>query len=55
MSRRGMGRIYRRGDTYWVQILNSPTLWSGSTISLSDSAPASDRFNLSLCEVLPSM
>ncbi len=43
------------GDTYWVQILNSPTLWSGSTISLSDSAPASDRFNLSLCEVLPSM
>ena len=43
------------GDTYWVQILNSPTLWSGSTISLSDSAPAADRFNLSLCEVLPAM
>jgi hypothetical protein len=43
------------GDTYWVQILNSPTLWSGSTISLSDSAPASDCFNLSLCEVLPAM
>ena len=24
------------GDTYWVQILNSPTLWSGSSVSLNE-------------------
>ena len=43
------------GDTYWVQMLNSPTPSTGSTVSLSDSAPASDRFNLSLCEILPAL
>jgi hypothetical protein len=43
------------GDTYWVQMLNSPTPSSGSSVSLSDSAPASDRFNLSLCEILPAL
>ena len=42
-------------DTYWVQMLNSPTQFSGSSVSLSDSAPASDRFNLSLCEILPAL
>jgi outer membrane biosynthesis protein TonB len=43
------------GDTYWVQMLNSPTPSTGSSVSLSDSAPASDRFNLSLCEILPAL
>jgi outer membrane biosynthesis protein TonB len=41
------------GDTYWVQMQNSPTAWSGTTVSISDAAPSADRFNLSLCEVLP--
>ena len=40
-------------DTYWVQMQNSPTAWSGTNVSINDSAPTSDRFNLSLCEVLP--
>ncbi len=43
------------GDTYWVQMLNSPTPSTGSSVSLSDSAPASDRFNLSICEILPAL
>ena len=43
------------GDTYWVQMLNSPTSSTGSSVSLSDSAPAADRFNLSLCEILPAL
>jgi outer membrane biosynthesis protein TonB len=41
------------GDTYWVQMQNSPTAWSGTTVTISDAAPSADRFNLSLCEVLP--
>jgi hypothetical protein len=40
-------------DTYWVQMQNSPTAWSGTNVTINDSAPTSDRFNLSLCEVLP--
>jgi hypothetical protein len=43
------------GDTYWVQMLNSPTPSTGSRVSISDSAPAADRFNLSLCEILPAL
>ena len=41
------------GDTYWVQMQNSPTPWSGTKVTINDAAPNSDRFNLSLCEVLP--
>jgi outer membrane biosynthesis protein TonB len=40
-------------DTYWVQIQNSPTLSSGTNVSINDLSPNSDRFNLSLCEILP--
>jgi hypothetical protein len=40
-------------DTYWVQMQNGPTAWSGTNVTLSDTAPATDRYNLSLCEVLP--
>jgi hypothetical protein len=43
------------GDTYWVQMQNSPTPWSGTTVTINDTAPNSDRFNLSLCEVLPAL
>ena len=41
------------GDTYWVQIQNSPTPTSGTAVSINDTAPTSDRYNLSICEVLP--
>jgi hypothetical protein len=40
------------GDTYWVQMQNAPTPWSGTTVLINDTAPSADRFNLSLCEVL---
>jgi len=41
------------GDTYWVQRLNATTLLSGTSVSLSDTAPTGDRYNLFLCEILP--
>ena len=43
------------GDTYWVQMQNSPTPMSGTNVSINDTAPTSDRYNLSIVEVLPSL
>lgn len=40
------------GDTYWVQMQNSTTLQSGTSVAINDTAPTSDRYNLSLCEIL---
>jgi hypothetical protein len=42
------------GDTYWVQRQNGPTAVSGTTVTINDTAPTSDRYNLTICEVLPS-
>ena len=39
-------------DTYWVQRLNSPIAAKGTSVTLGDSAPTTDRYNLSICEVL---
>jgi hypothetical protein len=41
------------GDTYWVQIQNVPTPTNGTSVSINDTAPTSDRYNLSICEILP--
>jgi Bacterial Ig domain/Lysyl oxidase len=41
------------GDTYWVQRQNAPTPTSGTTISINDIAPTTDRYNLAIVEVLP--
>ena len=41
------------GDTYWVQMQNASTPASGTSVSINDTAPSSDRYNLTLCEVLP--
>src|SRR5208337_5616681 len=41
------------GDTYWVQGQDSPTSLSGTQVFISDTAPATDRYNLSIVEVLP--
>jgi hypothetical protein len=41
------------GDTYWVQMQNAPTPLSGTSVTINDTAPADDRYNLSICEVLP--
>ncbi|WP_024299127.1 hypothetical protein [Methylomicrobium lacus] len=39
------------GDTYWVQQLDAPVPIAGSTTTINDTAPTTDRFNLSLVEV----
>jgi len=41
------------GDTYWVQRQNSATPASGTTVTINDTAPTSDRYNLSIVEILP--
>jgi hypothetical protein len=41
------------GDTYWVQRTTSPTAVIGTKVTINDTAPTGDRYNLSICEVLP--
>jgi hypothetical protein len=41
------------GDTYWVQRQNTATAAAGTTVSINDTAPTTDRYNLTICEVLP--
>jgi hypothetical protein len=41
------------GDTYWVQRQNNTTPASGTVVTVNDTAPSSDRYNLSICEILP--
>ncbi|MGD1078819.1 MAG: carboxypeptidase regulatory-like domain-containing protein [Candidatus Sulfotelmatobacter sp.] len=41
------------GDTYWVQRESNATSLSGTSVTLNDSAPTSDRYNLTIVEVLP--
>jgi hypothetical protein len=39
------------GDTYWVQRQTSPTPSSGTTVTINDTAPTNDSYNLAICEV----
>jgi hypothetical protein len=39
------------GDTYWVQMQNAPTALSGTSVTINDTAPTTDRYNLSAVEV----
>lgn len=39
------------GDTYWVQMQNTPTTLSGTSVTINDTAPTTDRYNLSAVEV----
>lgn len=41
------------GDTYWVQRETATTAVSGTMVTINDTAPTSDRYNLSIVEVLP--
>jgi len=41
------------GDTYWVQRQTSTTPTAGTVVTINDTAPSNDRYNLSVCEVLP--
>jgi uncharacterized repeat protein (TIGR01451 family) len=40
------------GDTYWMQIQNAPTPLSGTSVTINDTAPTGDQYNLSICEIL---
>ena len=40
-------------DTYWVQRMSAPTPVKGTRVTLGDSAPTADEYNLSICEILP--
>ena len=40
------------GDTYWVQMLSTPVAASGTTVTINDTAPTTDRYNLSIVEIL---
>jgi len=40
------------GDTYWVQRQNAPTAAGGTQVSINDSAPTTDRYNVAICEIL---
>src|SRR5581483_1474410 len=42
------------GNTYWAQAINSAALSSGTTVTLNDTAPTSDRWNFAAVEVLSS-
>jgi len=39
------------GDTYWVQMQNAATPLSGTSVTINDTAPSTDRYNLSVVEV----
>jgi hypothetical protein len=41
------------GDTYWVQMQNAPVPLSGTSTTVGDSAPVTDRFNLAAVEIVP--
>ena len=41
------------GDTYWVQMQTNPVALAGTTVAINDTKPTNDRFNLSICEIVP--
>ena len=41
------------GDTYWVQTQSAPIPASGTTVTINDTVPNYDRYNLTICEILP--
>ena len=40
------------GDTYWVQMATTLSP-AGTKVTINDTAPTADRYNLSICEILP--
>jgi hypothetical protein len=41
------------GDTYWVQRRTATTPTSGTVVTINDTAPTADMWNLSIVEILP--
>jgi hypothetical protein len=42
------------GDTFWVQRVTNPIPASGTSVTINDTAPTTDRYNLTICEIRPS-
>ena len=42
-------------STFWMQRQSAVTTLSGTTVSINDTAPANDSYNLSIAEVLPAI
>jgi hypothetical protein len=40
------------GSTYWEQMQSKPIPWSGTRVTINDTAPTNDPYNLTLCEIL---
>jgi hypothetical protein len=40
------------GDTYWLQRQTAPTPAAGTAVTLNDTAPTGDRYNLAIIEIL---
>jgi hypothetical protein len=40
------------GDTFWVQMVNTLSP-AGTAATVNDTAPTGDRYNLTICEILP--
>jgi len=40
------------GDTFWVQQVTNPVALAGTVVTINDTAPTGDRYNLTICEVL---
>jgi hypothetical protein len=41
------------GDTLWVQRQNAATPAAGTAVTISDTAPTNDRWNLAVIEIIP--
>jgi len=41
------------GDTYWVQRMLNPTPAAGTSVTINDTAPTGDQYNLFICEIRP--
>ena len=39
------------GDTYWMQRQTGSVAAAGTTVTINDTAPATHRFNLTICEI----
>ncbi|WP_258046262.1 galactose oxidase-like domain-containing protein [Leifsonia shinshuensis] len=41
------------GDAYWLQRTNTPTATTGTAVTINDTAPTTDMWDLALVEILP--
>jgi hypothetical protein len=41
------------GDTFWVQRRTNPSASAGVVVTINDTAPTGDRYNLVAIEILP--